>query len=65
MNKKYLMQMFNILSYKGNINLNTDIPFHPSQNGTIKKTNKKILVMMAGLVDTHPYTLMKIHLIHS
>jgi hypothetical protein len=32
--------MFNILNYKGNVNLsNIEIPFHLRQKGTIKKTN--------------------------
>jgi hypothetical protein len=39
--------MFNILSHKGNVNQNdTEIPFHPSQNGYHLEKKQPMLVRM-------------------
>jgi hypothetical protein len=41
MTKKYMIQIFNILNYKENVNLYyTEIPYQLRQKGTIKKTTK-------------------------
>jgi hypothetical protein len=46
--------MFNILSDKGSANQNyTEIPSHPSQNGSHQENKQQILVKMWGERNLH------------